>query len=99
MNVFDANNNFDEWIQNDWESDEWIESNSSTDSDHSDNKKLVKPSKIHVILMALHALYFGNPFISFVVWIITLWLVVKISGKIMNIYFINEYPDFAYLWQ
>ena len=104
MNVFDANKNLEEWMHNDWESDDYIR-NGITKSNNgitkSNNNEEMQGETVHVskFLQYLYILFFRSSILSIILWIVLIFGIVKLANSLMDYYFIKTYPEFSYLWQ
>lgn len=87
MSVFDPNDNFEEWLHNDWESDDYIKSQQNTQYDEPENGGIVVNKYLHFI----YVLLFQSSFLSTIIWILIIFGIVKLADVLMNIYFTNQF--------
>lgn len=72
-NAFDPKGNFNEWIQNDWESDDYIENHGKSRPVQTQKKATEKKSEAGYWILAV-LIYFGsNPLFWFVLVAAIIW--------------------------
>ena len=96
MNVFDTNKNHEEWIQNDWESDDYMRQSKSRKTVEKNDDNMIY---VHGFWRALYILFFRSSILSAIAWIVLIFVIYKFACFCLDQYFIHAFPEHAHLWQ
>jgi len=95
MSVFDANKNHEDWIQNDWESDDYIRNSKGRKTVEEKDDNLVYVPKFWIIM---YIIFFKSSILSLIAWFALGFAICKIGCFFVDQYFIHEFPAQAHLW-